>query len=243
MTDENKKRKALEELDVLLRHIPDKTYLMMGMVDPTDWLARAGAALRAAGNPTLITDFRMSSDALASCFDRWEAEPHYAKIRRSVSQAMHELRLDLTGPTNEVIGEGGVWRYFDHIRKIVEGAQQDVLFVDQYLDAEFVSRYLPHVPQSAAIRLLTGSSKLKKLVPAASMFAKENSVSLEIRSSKKPHDRFVIVDRTGCYQSGASIKDGASISPTIITEFTDARDSIIATYEQIWSEATPVDLK
>jgi hypothetical protein len=43
---------------------------------------------------------------------------------------------------------------------LIESAQQDMLFVDGYMGADFVSRYLPHVPQGVTVRLLT-----KNMVP------------------------------------------------------------------------------
>jgi hypothetical protein len=47
-----------------------------------------------------------------------------------------------------------VFDYFDEIRKIIQLAKRDLLFVDPYLDADFVSRSLPHVGSGVAIRLL-----------------------------------------------------------------------------------------
>ena len=35
--------------------------------------------------------------------------------------------------------QGAVFDYFDGIRKIIEIAKQDIFFIDQYLDAEFVA--------------------------------------------------------------------------------------------------------
>lgn len=35
-------------------------------------------------------------------------------------------------------------------------------------------------------------------------------------------DRYVFVDGKACYQSGASFKDGAKLTPTTLTQITDA---------------------
>ena len=51
------------------------------------------------------------------------------------------------------------------------------------------------------------------------------------------HDRYVFVDNNGCYQSGASFKDGAKSAPTTLTQITDAFAAMMQTYEDIWSKA------
>ena len=63
--------------------------------------------------------------------------------------------MKTVGPVSTAIGAGGVYDYFDEVRKFIESASVDLLFVDPYLDAEFVSRYLPHVETGVAIHLLT----------------------------------------------------------------------------------------
>ena len=55
------------------------------------------------------------------------------------------------GPVNAAMGHSRIFDYFDEVRKIIEHAKQDLLFVDPYLDAEFVSRYLPHVAAGVSI--------------------------------------------------------------------------------------------
>ena len=47
----------------------------------------------------------------------------------------------------------------------------------------------------------------------------------------------IIVDSDSCFQSGASFKDGAKKSPTILTQITDAFPAIQSTYEKMWDEA------
>lgn len=45
------------------------------------------------------------------------------------------------------------------------------------------------------------------------------------------------VDRTACYQSGASFKDGAKRAPTTLTQITDAFEAVWNTYEKAWAAA------
>ena len=129
-----------------------------------------------------------------------------------LQQARHDLRMQTLGPVNVAVSHGMVFDYFDEIRKIIELAKQDLLFVDPYLDAEFISRYLPQVPVGVNTRLL----------------------------ARESHDRYLLVDRNACYQSGASFKDGARSAPTTLTQITDAFGAMLTTYEDLWSHSTIV---
>ena len=60
---------------------------------------------------------------------------------------------------------------------------------------------------------------------------------MQVRSAPNFHDRYLIVDRTACYHSGASFKDGAKSAPTTLTRITDAFAAILATYEGLWAGA------
>lgn len=126
--------------------------------------------------------------------------------------AQHDLRMQTLGPVNVAVSKGSVFEYFDEIRKTLEGARQDVLFVDPYLDAEFVSRYLAHIAPGVSTRLLA-REKLKTLLPAVDAFAQQHNVTIQVRSAPNFHDRYVFIDGTACYQSGASFKDGAKSAP------------------------------
>ncbi len=129
-----------------------------------------------------------------------------------------------------------LFAYFDELRKIIELAKQDIFFVDPYLEADFVSRYLGYVSDGVAIRLLT-EKKLQALLPAVETFARQTSASVEVRSTPSIHDRYVFIDRSACYQSGASFKDGAKSAATTITQIVDAFTAVNQTYELLWQKA------
>lgn len=111
------------------------------------------------------------------------------------------------------------------------------MFVDPYLDAEFVSRYLPQIREGVAIRLLTGSRRLSTLLPAVDQFALQSQSAIAVRSTDGLHDRHLIIDRTSCYQSGSSFKDGTRNAPTTLTQLVDVFPAVLDTYERMWQEA------
>ena len=142
--------------------------------------------------------------------------------------------MKTTGSLRVAIGTGGVFDYFDEVSRLLESDNQDVLFVDPYLDAEFVARYLPNIKDGVTIRLL-GREKLKNLIPAVKAYSQQSGHNVEVRSAQSFHDRYIFIDNGNCYQSGASFKDGANKSPTKLTQITDAFSAMQTTYDDLWA--------
>ena len=152
-------------------------------------------------------------------------------------EARQDLRLNEVGPLSAAIDRGAVLDYFEEVRKVLITARRELFFVDPYLDAEFVSRYLPHVSQGVTIRLL-GKKGIAALVPAVELAAQQFNIQVSLRTSSSLHDRFLFIDGARGFHSGASFKDGARLAPTIFTEVTDALGSVLGVYDQMWSAAT-----
>jgi len=225
----------LAEIEDLLRAMPPRATIRHLTDDNFDWLGRA-AAIVANWN----ADSRAEWNRIMEQFhDRSasRATQGYHAMMVLLHKVRNDLRMRTVGPTNLSVAQGGVFDYFDEIRKAIELATEEVLFVDPYLDADFVSRYLPHVRQGVAVRLLTGDKKLSSLLPAVALFSQQNGMNVAVRSTEGLHDRYVLIDKKNCFQSGASFKDGAKRAPTTLTQITDAFPAVLNTYEQMWSTA------
>ena len=166
-------------------------------------------------------------------------QPFSASLLMLLHQAENDLRLRTSGPLSVGVEAGRVFEYFDELRKLIESARLDLLFVDPWIDAEFVSRYLPHVPDGTTVRMLT-RERLLALKPAVIAFVAQTGRTVEVRTASGFHDRYLFVDNQAGYQSGASFKDGAKKAPTALTQITDAFGAVNATYEKLWSEAAVV---
>jgi hypothetical protein len=227
---------ALAEIEDVIRTMPPRGHLHHDSDEVLIWLGRATAAvsnwdgLKGVSFSGLVSNLHLGKNSYQSSIS----------IIILLHQARAALRLQTLGPVNVAIGQGLVFDYFDELRKPITLAKADLFFVDPYLDADFVSRYLPSVSDGVTIRLL-GRKLTKTLVPAARLFATQSNAKVEIRSSKKIHDRYMFVDKQMCFQSGASFKDGGRISPTTITQIIDAFPAVLQTYETIWTEATPAE--
>jgi hypothetical protein len=224
----------LAEIEDVIRTMPPRSVLRQDVPEAFGWIGRAVAAVQlwdsVAGERARSYAEQMRHMIAAP------AEQGYQHLMVVLHQARSSLRFQTLGPINSAIGQGEVFDYFDEIRKIIELATADLLFVDPYLDADFVARYLPHVRSGVSVRLLA-SKGLATLIPAVKLFAQQNGTRIELRSAAtKIHDRYIILDGKSCYQSGASFKDGGRLSPTTITQITDAFAAVRQTYEDIWSK-------
>lgn len=226
------------EIEDVIRTMPSSLDFAANPDNCVAWLGRASAAMNAWDMPRSMTHFEPHIRILlqAGNYD-------FSGVRRTLlgqlHQAQSDLRLKTTGPLSLGIGIGRVFDYFDEVRKIIESAKIDLFFVDPYLDAEFVARYLPHAPDGTRIRLLA-REKLSTLKPSIASFIAQTGHSVEVRSAIGFHDRYVLVDGQTCYQSGASFKDGAKKTPTTLTQITDAFSVVQTTYEDLWAMGAPV---
>lgn len=226
------------EIEDLLRAMPGPRDFVANPDKCVPWLGRASAAMNAWDTVRAMVHFEPLVRQLSNSgnFD-------FSSICRSLLVQLHQvqsdLRLQSTGPLSIGIETGRVFDYFDEVRRMIESAKIDLFFVDAYIDAEFVSRYLPHVTADTRIRILA-REKLSSLQPAVAAFVTQTSREIEIRTAPGFHDRYVFVDGLACFQSGASFKDGAKKAPTTLTQVTDAFAAVQATYEQLWAQATVV---
>jgi len=203
--------------------------------DAIPWMGRFAAVIRAWDFARSV-DVMVCQQLISSHISTSMITDGHRRILTLLNEARHALRMETVGPLAVPVAHGEVFDYFDEVRRIIEIAKQDLLFVDPYLDAEFVSRYLSHVSKGVTIRLLA-REKLPTLLPAVDLLAKQFGYAIQVRSALGFHDRFVFVDHNACYQSGASFKDGAKFAPTTLTQMTDAFAAMSQTYEDLWSKA------
>jgi len=228
------KEQLLAEVEDLLRSAPPLAAFQVGADSSVAWLGRFTAVIRA-------WDYSRAAEVML-CQMYFESlipakiGDGFRRVMSLLHEAHHNLRMETVGPLSVPVAHGQVFGYFDEIRRVIEMARQDLLFVDPYLDAEFVSRYLSHVSVGVAIRLLA-RERLATLLPAVDLFAQQSGLTIQVRSAPHFHDRYVFVDSRACYQSGASFKDGAKSAPTTVTQITDAFAAMSQTYENLWGNA------
>jgi hypothetical protein len=230
------KQQILDEIEDLFRSMPEYDAFRLHIPNAIAWAGRAKALLKKWDPIESMSVHLAINNALSE--NELHAYDGYTKLTVLVQQARHDLLLETVGPRSIAIAGGAVFDYFDEIRKIAETAKADLFFIDPYLNADFVSRYLKTIPSSVSMRLLGSKpAEMASLVPSVEALCKQNGSKISVRSTPQLHDRYVFVDNMSCYQSGSSFKDGAKKSPVVITQIIDAFAAVQVTYENLWSSA------
>ena len=230
------REQLLAEIEEVLRTVPPKATILDDSEENFGWFGRAAAAVEH-WDQLKIPFFNFALSQFHSQMASTSTKG-FRQIMVVLHQAQNDLRMRTLGPMNIAIGQGRVFEYFDELRKTIELASEEVLFVDPYLDAEFVSRYLPIVKTGVTIRLLTSEKKLATLLPAIELFCRETGQQANVRSTAAGlHDRYAFIDKDSCFQAGASFKDGARQAATTLSQITDAFEAVWTTYETIWAGA------
>ena len=223
----------LAEIEDALRAAPTGDF-RVGQPDAISWLGRTAALVRRWSSMKAI-DFDSNASLIFMPGTTFPAGA-MSRLLLILNEARHDLRLNEVGPLSVAIPQGAVLDYFEEVRRVLTSARVELFFVDPYIDAEFVSRYLPQAPKGVRVRLMTKKGAIA-LAPAVQLARQQYGLAIELRSSAALHDRFVFVDGTQGYQSGPSFKDGARLSPAIFTEVTDALQAVLVTYENMWAAA------
>lgn len=221
----------LAEIEDAIRTAPSSS----SSPDAIAWLGRSASLLKrwAPSNSIVIDSAARGALGISGML----ASSNFSNLLMLLHEARHELRLNEVGPLSIAIDRGSVLDYFEEVRKLMATARSELFFVDPFLDAEFVYRYLPQIPSGVTVRLM-GKKGMLALKPAVDLAGQQLSLNIELRSASTLHDRFLFIDGQRGFSSGASFKDGARLAPTIFTEITDALVGVKATYEQLWSRAT-----
>ena len=150
--------RLLSEVEEILRVAPTISAFAFdsGSDEHLAWLGRAAAAIDRWDMVSMISARSALRQVPSSQYE--SCRKALGTLKMLLQQAKSDLRMEL-GRGSVVVAEGRVFEYFDELRKVIETARTDVFFVDPYLDADFVSRYLPYVAEGVSIRLLGGPKK------------------------------------------------------------------------------------
>jgi hypothetical protein len=143
----------------------------------------------------------------------------------------------LTGGT---FTAGEVFIATETIRKIIASATSEVLIVDNYSSGDTLGLVFA-APAAVTARVLTSNMTADYTTMALRYRRERGQVSLETRTTKTIHDRYIVIDARTYYHVGATLKDLGSkmfsftqkIDPTEMTK-------IQATLTAAWGSATVV---
>src|SRR5437016_6987502 len=185
--DTEKRERLLAEVEDILRTMPSQGDFTEDHDNAAPWIGRAAAAIQ-----RWDVTYRMAcQEAIRLLSSSTFVGSSCRALVRLLHQARADLRMEIGQQISMVIPSGNVFDYFVELRKVIEAARSEVFFVDAYLDAEFVPRYLPHVAKGVPIRLFGGPKKMATLLSSVDLFVKQSGTPITVRSSDKLHDRYL----------------------------------------------------
>lgn len=222
----------LDALEELLRDMPPSSTLG-GFVDENlQWFGRARAII---GQWDPVKSVFFGGNVETWFTGGHSSDRAYIAIMTVLYEARTDLKMKTGGPTSIAVQGGRPHDYYDAVRRTLETALIDILFVDPYLGADFVSRYLPHVRAGVTVRLLT-RKYLDKVVPSVDLLALQQGLSVEVRRSIS-HDRYIFIDHKECYLSSASFQNGGKSSAALLSQIMDVFPDMQRIYESEWAAA------
>lgn len=225
----------------LLANRPADTYA----AEALDWFADVAGTVSAYDQVKAVPlNMLLGQIAQVAAMNVFAGDARHNAVMRFYMEAravFRALQLGTNAYTTAQIERGEVYNYFEELRQLIRAAEADILFIDPYIDAEFVERYLPQIPAGVSVRLLTSAGRVGSLAPALTLYRQQHQgvqVQLRTMPNQSIHDRHLVIDRRDVWQSGASFKDGAKNAPTTINQIVDVAAAMIAAHEENWNRAT-----
>jgi PLD-like domain len=164
-----------------------------------------------------------------------------------LSAALKEIGWELRGNKLAPVGEAVTELFFPErsqhdayveIRNLLSVATSSITIIDPYLDDSILTLLSGCARNGTNVRVLTSKHPADLSLELQKWHAQHPTISIEIRTTKNFHDRFVIIDGKQCWHLGASIKDAGS-KVFMINEVEDEenRAALVARQEAAWTSA------
>jgi len=168
-------------------------------------------------------------------------------LQLKIDDALRKIGWELRGGSLVAIGgsvrelffpDGSHHDAYINIREILQNAIDSVDIIDPYIDASMLTLLAACAKPKMQFRLLT-SKHPQDLALEAQKWRKQNDNTLEIRTTKEFHDRFIVLDQTKCWHIGASIKDaGNRVFMISQIEDKNIRVALLQQIQKSWDSGT-----
>jgi hypothetical protein len=150
---------------------------------------------------TILREYLLKGFVINQRVDR--IENNLENLSKEVSKISLQLKTnDL--PNQGVFFDGQIFDAYELMAKIIRSAKKEIILIDNYIDESV----LIHLSKRAAN--VEAIVYTQKITPQMQLdLAKHNQQypSIEIKTLKMAHDRFIILDQKELYHIGASLKD------------------------------------
>ncbi len=223
----------LAQLRALIERTPDFDTYSPSSREHQVWLGQAHALI-SRWNSIEAMHFKSDCVFLSNELMRVSS---IGSIIGAIHRAIADLELKVPADIEVSFGAGEVYNFFQALNKVIASAETSIFIVDPYLDHTVFDHYLASRAGKVSVRLLLNLQS-ENLIPASEKYNSQHGNVLELRKSKKLHDRVVFIDDYVCWLIGHSIKDAAKAKPTYLVQLPpDVVPDKLSNYEEIWSSA------
>jgi phage regulator Rha-like protein len=141
----------------------------------------------------------------ASVFQRLnQVELNQLKSNERIDKIFRALEKTNSIPKQGVFFEGQIFDAYELMSKIIRSAKKEIILIDNYIDESV----LIHLSKRAAnVKSVIYTQKITEQLQLDLAKHNEQYPSIEIKTLKMAHDRFLILDQKELYHIGASLKD------------------------------------
>jgi hypothetical protein len=127
------------------------------------------------------------------------------------------------------------------IRTILQKAASKIAIVDPYIDESTLTLLSTCAKSGMSIKILTSKVPPDFALEGKKWLSEHAGSSLEVRTTKEFHDRFIVLDSTACWHVGCSIKDAGN-KVFMLSELVDHdnRAALLELVTRLWGAATIV---
>ncbi|MEJ1353390.1 MAG: hypothetical protein RPU60_03910 [Candidatus Sedimenticola sp. (ex Thyasira tokunagai)] len=217
----------------LMDNAPDfSTKPNAGASPQRQWIAQVGALIRKV-SPEKESPFAI----LITLFDMGGSHA-IKQIQGIVLDIIEDLKLELELAGRADIGSayapGDRYRFFVDLKSIVSGAQSEIFLIDPYFGGEAFNNYLADVGSDIKVRIFA-NKHTQEIKPYTEKHQAQYNSNMEVKKSKRLHDRLIIIDRTDCWITGGSTYHAGTKKPTyLIPVSAEIGKAKLEIYEKIW---------
>ncbi len=231
------------QLGRLIETMPDLKTCDLTSPEVNQWLGRAYALVKEAGDLSDLVTFKIEVGKLGSDFPL-QKNSAVSTVHSIIYRALAIAELVAPpGSDGTFIPVGNSFDAFSAVSKILGNAKKDVFIIDPYMDEVTLTEFGTAVPENINLRLMAGQNDHKAtLLPAAQTWIKQYSakrpLSVRLALPRTLHDRAIFIDGITAYTLTQSLNAFAKRSPAEIIKADDTANLKIAAYENIWENSS-----
>jgi len=229
----------LLKLSELMENAPDlSTKPNAGASPQRQWVAEIGALVNRIGSEQKM-NFSTAKSMLGQYWNH-----SIDQIQGLALDVIEELKLELELSGRSEVGSayapGDIYKFFADLKSIINGADSEILIIDPYFDGDAFNNYVAGVDSNVKVRVFA-SKHAQEVKTYIEKHQAQFGSSIEVRKSKKLHDRLVITDRTDCWITGGSINHAGNKSPAyLIPVGSELAKDKLEIYEDIWNSSQEI---